>query len=260
MSVTQAVFLAFVQGFTEFLPISSSAHLILMPAFFDWPDQGLAFDIAVHFGTLAAVVCYFRLDLWRMATSLAKPGAASFKLAWQIALATVPLGLAGLAFADYVEGPLRSPAVIAASTVVFGIALWLADSRLRGERPEGSLGWFEAVMIGVAQALALIPGTSRSGVTMTAGLALGLDRRAAGRFAFLLAVPAILMAAAWQALQFVLDPAPVNWGILVLAALISAATAFITIVAFLRLIASVGMAGFAIYRLALGIVIAYVLL
>lgn len=260
MDLIHALALALLQGFTEFLPISSSGHLIFVPALLGWPDQGLGFDIAVHVGTLAAVVAYFRRELLAMALSVTRPGSADFDLALKLVVATVPLGLAGLLLADVVETSLRSAAVIAATTGGFGIVLWAADRFGRGARDERTLGWGGALAIGLAQALALVPGTSRSGITMTMGLALGLSREAAGRFSFLLAVPAIGMAAAWQIVQFAAAPEPVPWGVLGIATLAAAATAFVTIALFLNLIGRLGMGVFALYRVLLAGVIAYVLL
>lgn len=257
MDALHAVLLALVQGLTEFLPISSSGHLILVPALLGWPDQGLGFDIAVHFGTLAAVVAYFRAELWRMARSLFAAGSPDARIAWQIIVATVPLGLAGLAFNEVVETSLRSPFVIAASSAGFGVALWVVDRWRRGERSEHSLGWSDVVMIGLGQALALIPGTSRSGITMTVALALGMSREAAGRFSFLLAVPAIGMAATWQTYQFARVPESVDWSTLAFATAIAAVTAFLAIALFLKLIERIGMSAFAAYRIVLAGVILY---
>ena len=165
-----------------------------MPALLGWPDQGLAFDIAVHLGTLAAVLFYFRHEVMALLRAALDRDARDFELAWSLVLATVPLGIAGLFTADLVNGALRSPAVVAAATIGFGVVLWLADHYGGGERSEHELGMRRAILVGLAQALALIPGTSRSGITMTCGLAVGLSRRAAARFSFLLAMPAIGMA------------------------------------------------------------------
>lgn len=260
MDLLQTIVLAVVQGVTEFLPISSSGHLVLTPALLGWTDQGLGFDIAVHFGTLAAVVCYFRRELLAMAQAMLTGRSAEAILGWQIVAATVPLGIAGIVFADIVETALRSPAVIAVTSVVFGILLWLADRFGRGARTETTLSWRDAMLIGVGQVLALIPGTSRSGITMTVGLGLGMTREAASRFAFLLSVPAIAMVAAWQTVQLIRDPAPVAWASLGLATLLSAGTAFASIAVFLKLVGRVGMGVFALYRIALAAVIWVVLL
>ena len=252
--------LAVLQGLVEFLPISSSAHLILVPALLGWPDQGLGFDIAVHVGTLSAVVVYFRRELVGLGRALIQPDRRDCKLAWAIIVATVPLVLAGLLFGDYVARALRSPAIIAATTAGFGVVLWLADRYGRDERNEHDLGWAQVLLIGISQALALIPGTSRSGITMTTGLALGLSRAAAARFSFLLAVPAIAAAGSWQLVEFVSVPAPVPWGTLAAAAVLAAVTAFLAIATFLRLIERMGMLVFALYRVLLAALIAYALL
>ena len=252
--------LAVLQGLVEFLPISSSGHLILVPALLGWPDQGLGFDIAVHVGTLAAVVTYFRRELIDMGQALFRPDRRDCKLAWTIIVATVPLGLAGLLFGDYVARALRSPALIAGTTAGFGVVLWLADRYGRDDRSEYDLGWTQVLLIGISQALALVPGTSRSGITMTTGLALGLSRVAAARFSFLLAVPAIAAAGSWQFVEFVSVPTQVPWGTLAMAAVIAGVTAFLVIATFLRLIERVGMLVFALYRVFLAALIVYALL
>lgn len=259
MDLIHVVVLAVMQGIVEFLPISSSGHLILVPALLGWPDQGLAFDVAVHLGTLGAVVIFFRRELFGLARAAFDTRAKDFELAWSLVLATLPLGVAGLALADLVDGVLRSPAVIAATTAGFGVLLWAADARNRGSRNEHELGMRRVVLIGLAQVLALVPGTSRSGITMTAGLALGLSRAAAARFSFLLSVPAIGMAASWESYQLIVTPEPVLWGTLAAATVLSAVTAFAAIATFLRFIERVGMWAFAVYRLVLAAVIVIVL-
>ncbi|MGD8340667.1 MAG: undecaprenyl-diphosphate phosphatase [Gammaproteobacteria bacterium] len=260
MTLFEALFLALIQGLTEFLPISSSGHLILTPTFFGWTDQGLGFDIAVHLGTLTAVVVYFRRDLMAMARGVLIRDSVDGRLARQLIVASIPVALAGALSADLVSTVLRTPAVIAATSAGFGILLWVVDRFMRGERSERELGLIDALAIGLAQALALIPGTSRSGITMTMALALGLSREAAGRFSFLLAIPAIGMAASWQLVQFARAPETVLWQALVPATVLAAITAFIAIALFLRLIGRIGMGVFAVYRVLLAIVIVYVLL
>jgi undecaprenyl-diphosphatase len=260
MDWIQLVVLALVQGLTEFLPISSSAHLILVPVLTDWPDQGLAFDVAVHVGTLIAVVGYFRAEVVRLirgglAPLAGREAGPDGRLAWLIVLATIPVGLAGLAFADAVETTLRSPTVIAWASIGFGLLLWVADQwgpRLRGEH---TVGWRGALFVGLAQALALIPGTSRSGITMTAGLALGLDRRAAARFAFLLSMPVIFLSGGLQITELAGSAAPVPWGALLAATALAAASAWLCIHLFLQFIARIGMTPFVIYRVALGVLL-----
>lgn len=257
MDPVQLFVLAVLQGLTEFLPISSSGHLILVPALLGWDDQGLGFDIAVHIGSLSAIVIYFRHDLLRLGLALFQPSHRDSRFVWSILVATIPLGLGGFLFGDFVESSLRTPGIIAAATVGFGIVLWAADGYGRGHRDEHELGWRDVLLIGCSQALALIPGASRSGVTMTMGLMLGLSRAAAARFSFLLSVPAISAAGLWQIIEFSGQSAPVPWGPLAVATLISGMTAFLAIAAFLRLIERVGMLVFAGYRVLLAGVILY---
>lgn len=189
MSYAQAVVLGVVQGLTEFLPISSSGHLILVPVVLGWPDQGLAFDAAVHVGTLAALLAYFRGEIAALLS-----GARSRSLGLMLLVATVPAGLAGLLLERVVETHLRGAMVVALSTVVWALVMALADRRAPpppaapGD-PLARLRWSQALLVGVAQAVALVPGTSRSGITITAGLLGGLDRATAARFSFLLGIP-----------------------------------------------------------------------
>jgi undecaprenyl-diphosphatase len=260
MDNLQAVILALLQGLTEFLPISSSAHLILMPTLFGWEDQGLAFDVAVHVGTLLAVVAYFRHDLVRLLgawlQSLAGRGMnTEARLAWLVLLGTVPVVLAGLLLHDLIETALRSPLVIAVTTIVFALLLGWADRFSRHQRDEYSLGLKDVLMIGLAQALALIPGTSRSGITMTAGLALGLTRSAAARFSFLLSIPVIALAGGYEARKLLQLTEPVAWDALLLGTAVAGISAFLCIHFFLRLIERIGMLPFVIYRLLLGAVL-----
>jgi undecaprenyl-diphosphatase len=257
MDSVQAVLLALVQGITEFLPISSSAHLILVPRLLGWEDQGLAFDVAVHVGTLAAVVLYFRHELGDMFVAWAHSlGGAGMnedaRLAWYVLLGTVPAMLAGLLLHDLVETLFRSPLVIAFTTVVFGLVLWWADRYGRQRRDEHTLSAGDVLLIGCAQALAMIPGTSRSGITMTAGLALGLTRTGAARFSFLLSIPIILMAGAYETVKLVELDGPVAWDVLLVGTVTAAVSAWLCIHFFLKLIERIGMLPFVIYRLVLG--------
>lgn len=250
--------LALVQGLTEFLPISSSAHLILFPHLLGWEDQGLAFDVAVHVGTLSAVVLYFRRELVPMARDwfqslLRRQNTANSRLAWAVLWGTVPVGLAGLLLKGYIETNLRSELVIAAATIAFGLLLWVADVKGRGQRDEYSLRISDIVVIGIAQAFALIPGTSRSGVTMTAGLILGLSREASARFSFLLSIPVITLAGLLLTLDLVKQPGMVDWGAMVIGVVTSAITAYLCIHYFLKLLERLGMLPYVIYRMVLGI-------
>jgi undecaprenyl-diphosphatase len=257
MDWLQIIVLASVQGITEFLPISSSAHLILVPLLTDWPDQGLAFDIAVHVGTLAAVVTYFRHELRRMALawwgSLTGRGLdPDARLAWAVLLGTIPVGLAGLLFKGQIETHLRSAGVIALASIGFGLLLLWADRRGRRRRDEHDMQWRDVLVIGLLQALALIPGTSRSGIAMTGGLLMGLTREASARFSFLLAIPVIALSGLFQALDLLETTQPVDWTGLGLAVLLSAIAAFVCIHYFLLLLGRIGMLPFVVYRVVLG--------
>lgn len=259
MDPLQAVILAIVQGITEFLPISSSGHLILVPRFFGWTDQGLAFDAATHVGTLVAVLAYFREELIRMAIAwwrsvFKRELTADGRLAWVVLFGTIPVGLVGLLFKDTIETAFRNPLLVAANLAVFGILLWLADKYGRRTRAETSVGWKDALVIGGAQALALVPGTSRSGVTMTAALAMGMTRPAAARFSFLLSVPAVTLAGLMSVADFVLAPDDKPWGPVALAVVVSAVTGYLTIHYLLKFIQRVGMFPFMVYRLVLAAV------
>jgi undecaprenyl-diphosphatase len=191
MTTLHAVVLGLVQGATEFLPVSSSGHLVLVPALLGWPDQGLAFDAAVHLGTAGALLCYFAAELARLAWGLGQGHQEDRRLALAVVVGTIPAGVAGLLLERTVEAHLRSTSVIALSTIVWGIVLWWADrhaarARVRDLR---GVGIPRALAVGLAQVLALVPGTSRSGITLSAGLLAGLDRSTAARFAFLLGLP-----------------------------------------------------------------------
>ncbi len=189
MSYVHAVVLGVVQGVTEFLPVSSSGHLILVPRLMGWPDQGLAFDAAIHLGTLAALVAYFRSELLGFVS-----GALSARLLGLLVLATVPGGIAGLLFDKLVEAHFRSAVLVAVSTAAWAIVMAIADRRATAPAagatdPLEKVTAGQAIAVGCAQALALVPGTSRSGITITTGLFAGLDRATAARFAFLLGIP-----------------------------------------------------------------------
>jgi len=258
MDFFQILVLALVQGLTEFLPVSSSAHLILVPILTGWEDQGLAFDVAVHVGTLSAVVIYFRKEIGRMTVSwvssvMGKGLDADAKLAWAVLFGTIPVGLAGLLFKDLIEEHLRHPYVLASSTLVFALLLWWADAKARSHRDEYSINWLDVLFIGLAQALALIPGTSRSGATMTAALFLGLSRQAAARFSFLLSIPVIVLAGGLETLDY-MESANINdMQPLMLGALLSGVSAYICIHYFLKLLEKIGMLPFVIYRIILAV-------
>ncbi|MDH5526317.1 MAG: undecaprenyl-diphosphate phosphatase [Nitrospirota bacterium] len=267
LSLLQAAVLALVQGLTEFLPVSSSAHLILVPWALGWPDQGLTFDVVVHLGTLTAVCLYFRSDLAAILRGWlgSLPGGSgddpqAARLGWFVVGATVPAVLAGLAFGGLIETIARDPRVIAATTIGFGLVLWAADRMGTHRRETGSLSWRDALLVGVSQALALVPGVSRSGITMTAGLALGLTREAAARFSFLLSIPVIAASSVLKLAEWATSG---NGGenLLPMAAgfALSALFAYLCIRYFLRFIQRHSMGVFVGYRMALGGVILFAL-
>lgn len=257
MDIYQAIILAVIQGLTEFLPISSSAHLILPSQLFGWPDQGLAFDVGVHVGTLVAVVFYFRTDLVRLLNawfrSLGGTRTADSALSWYLLLATLPAVFAGFFLSNMIEHLARSILVIAGTTLIFGALLGWADSRRREVRSLVNLRTRDAIWIGLAQAVALIPGTSRSGITMTAGLMLGFDRDAAARFSFLLSIPIIVGAGAFKGLDLAQSGTAASWELVGLGAVLAALSAWACIWLFLSWLNRIGMLPFVIYRLLLGV-------
>lgn len=271
MSFLQIIVLAIVQGITEFLPISSSAHLILVPQLADWPDQSLSFDVAVHVGTLIAVCLYFRHDLSVIVRntfkSIVQPGQRlvqpdawpEARLGWAIVIGTIPAGLAGLLGKDFIETTLRSPLVIAVTTIVFGLVLGIAYRYFKGQRHEHSVTLWDAVLIGLAQALALIPGTSRSGITMTAALMLGYSATAAARLSFLLSIPVISLAGLYLSVKLYLTPqTSILWADLLIGVILSALAAYACIYFFLAWLERFGMMPYVLYRLLLGALLLFI--
>ena len=257
MSIIEIIVLALIQGLTEFLPISSSAHLILPSQILGWQDQGLAFDVAVHVGTLIAVVIYFRKEVVEILAAWFKSFGAQgatddSKLGWWIILGTIPAAVLGLIFKDLIELYLRSAWVIAITTILFGLLLWYADVKGKQTKTIYQLTWKSALMIGMAQAMAMIPGTSRSGITMTAGLMLGMNKQSAARFSFLLAIPVISMMGLYYTIELALGEHIVDWTTLILGAGLSFISAYACIFLFLKIIERMGMMPFVIYRLLLG--------
>ena len=257
MEFGQAIVLAVVQGITEFLPVSSSAHLILIPLLTDWEDQGLAFDVAVHFGTLVAVCFYFRQDIWRLFSAwvrnFTRLSDSDVSLSWCIIIATVPVGLTGVLLDDWIESHLRSTLVIAVATIVFGLLLGYAAQQ-KGQKSLISMTLKVAIIIGLFQVLALIPGTSRSGITITAALLMGFNMVDSARFSFLLSIPVILAASLLQTLKL-LQLSQVDWGLILLATIVSGLSAWLCIRWFLKAIERFGMMPFVIYRLGLGAIL-----
>jgi undecaprenyl-diphosphatase len=259
VNLPAAVLLGIVQGLTEFLPVSSSAHLILARAFFGWetpPEFGLAFDVALHVGTLAAIVLFFRKEVLGMAAAapavLRREPDPSARLVENVMIGTVPVVIVGLLFNDVIEEVLRTPAV-AAIALALGAAVMLAAERLgRRTRDEHAIAWVEALAIGCAQAAALIPGVSRSGITIAVAMFLGFRRDAGARFTFLLAIPATVAAAGKEALELRhMTLAPSAGQLIAIGILVSGVVGYLTIKYFLRFLAGNRLDVFAYYRLAL---------
>ena len=273
MDWIQVVLLSLIQGLTEFLPISSSAHLVLPAQLTDWPDQGLAFDVAVHFGTLLAVITYFRRDLLQMLAAFTRAPAMLSNLGWRptlqqtadhdeyldlvikLVLATLPVVIVGFATKDIIEENLRTLSVIATTTILFAVVLWIADRR-PGSRSLAS--WSDTVWIGLAQTLALVPGTSRSGITIAVALLVGLNRVAAARFSFLLAIPTIAGAQLLLTLDLMSEGNSVDLAPIAVGGLIAFASAYLSIHFFIRLLDRFGMMPYVIYRLVLGSVLFWI--
>ena len=259
MNLPAAVLLGIIQGLTEFLPVSSSGHLILARAFFGWEtpaELGLAFDVALHVGTLAAILTFFRADVFSMTRALpdaissepSKPG----RLVQRIAVGTVPVVIVGVLYNDSVEAALRRPAVAAVALTIGAAAMLIAERLGPRTRSEDSLRWRDAVLIGCAQAAALIPGMSRSGSTIAMGMFLGIRRDSAARFTFLLAIPAMLAAAAKESLELMdMQVTTEVITLFVVGILVSGVVGYITIKYFLRFLTRHRLDGFAYYRLAL---------
>lgn len=276
MPITHIVVLALIQGITEFLPVSSSAHLIFPSQVLGWEDQGIAFDVAVHIGTLLAVVFYYLSDLVTISThtleSLIKRRNNQIsRVGWFIILATIPAGVAGFLLEEFVSTTARSVHVIAYTTIGFGLLLgiasylnrklnWQTIIKMDGQRPDSlkNLNIVQALFIGFAQALAIIPGTSRSGITLTAGLFLGLRPEAAARFSFLLSIPIILASALLEGYKlYNNETIGANISEMIIGVIISFITALVVIHMFMKYISKSGMAIFVIYRVLLGVALLY---
>lgn len=256
----EAAFLGVLQGLTEFLPVSSSAHLrIVGPLLPSGGDPGAAFTAITQIGTEAAVLLYFRHDIarilrgwWRSVLSGGRDTDADGRMGWLIAIGTLPIAVLGLLFKDAIETSLRNLYITATMLVVFAVFLWAADRWGRRERPLSALTWRDGLIFGLAQALALIPGVSRSGGTITAGLVMGYTREAAARYSFLLAVPAVLASGFYQLYRVTQVGSPVAAGPTALATLIAFGVGYGVIIVFLRLVSTRSYLPFVVYRIALG--------
>jgi len=254
----QAIVLGIVQGLTEFLPISSTAHLRIVPAFMGWDDPGAAFTAVTQLGTMAAVLLFFRADLWRIArawaASLRRPELRSTldaRMGWYIGLGTIPIGVFGLAFADQIESGARDLYLIGTTLIALGLVLLLADRTARLDRSIEDITRRDGILIGCAQALALVPGVSRSGATISAGLLLGFDRASAARYSFLLSVPAVVISGLFE-LRDVGGEGAAGFAPTLLATLAAFVVGYASIAFLLRWLARHSTAVFVAYRVALG--------
>jgi undecaprenyl-diphosphatase len=258
VSTLEAIVLGIVQGLTEFLPISSTAHLRIVPAFVGWKDPGAAFTAVVQLGTMAAVLIYFRHDLWRIARtwflSLRRPelrGELDARMGWYIGLGTIPIAIFGLLFKDQIETGARDLYLIGAMLIVAGLVLFAVDITSRRDRDLTTLNSRDATIIGVAQAAALVPGVSRSGATMSAGLFLGLDRESAARYSFLLSVPAVVLSGLFE-LRKIGDPGGAAAVPTILATILAFVVGYASIAFLLRWLVRHNLSVFVAYRVLLG--------
>lgn len=261
MDAIQAIILGIVQGLTEFLPISSTAHLRLVPAFFGWDDPGTAFTAVVQLGTMAAVLLYFRKDLWNIARawlrSLRDPearGTLDARLGWYLIIGTVPISILGLAFKDKIETDARQLVLIGIALIVLGVLLEVAEKVGRKEREVESLTLKDGILIGCAQACALVPGVSRSGSTITAGLLLGLTREAAARYSFLLSVPAVVLSGLFE-LKDVGDGGGAGAVPTIIATIFAFVVGYASIAWLLKYLTRHPVTIFVVYRVVLGVVV-----
>jgi undecaprenyl-diphosphatase len=262
LSFFQAIVLGVTQGLTEFLPISSTAHLRIVPAFAGWRDPGAPFTAVVQLGTMAAVLIYFRRDLWRIARtwvlSLRQPelrGERDARLGWYLVLGTVPIAILGFAFKGPIEHGARNLYVIGSALIVFGLVLLAADRAGRHSRSLEEIDTRDGIFIGLAQALALIPGVSRSGATISAGLLRDFDRVSAARFSFLLSVPAVVLSGLFELRKFVGHGANTSGGALVVATLLAFLVGYASIAFLLRFLVTHTTLPFVVYRVGLGAIV-----
>ena len=261
MDLLQSIFLGFLQGLTEFLPISSSGHILVVPAILGWDDPGAAFTAVIQLGTEAAVLIYFRRDLWQIGTtwtaSLRRPelrGELNARMGWYLIAATIPIAILGFAFQNQIEDAARNLWLVGSMLIIFGVVLGVADNVGSRQRSVGELSFRDGVLIGLAQSIALIPGVSRSGATISAGLFLGLERAAAARFSFLLAIPAVVLSGFFQLYKILSGEEAVGEPLVnvAIATLVAFVTGYAVIAWFLRYLSNNSFALFVGYRLILG--------
>jgi undecaprenyl-diphosphatase len=260
MSIIEAILVGLLQGLTEFLPISSSAHLRLAGPFLSSGDPGAAFTAVIQIGTEAAVLLYFRKDIWRIAEAwirqylprAEKRDVADVRMGWLIIIGTLPIAILGVLFKDAIETYLRNMYITATMLIVFGLLLGLADRLGQRSRPLENLTWKHGLIFGFAQAMALIPGVSRSGGTITAGLAMGYTREAAARYSFLLAIPAVLASGFYQLYNYWGDFTSSMAMPTIVATIVAFVSGYAVIMGFLKLVSTRSYISFVIYRVLLG--------
>jgi undecaprenyl-diphosphatase len=257
MDALQAIVLGIVQGLTEFLPISSSGHLRIVPALFGWADPGAAFTAVIQLGTMAAVLLYFRADLWRIAVAWLRSlrdaevrKTLDARLGWYIILGTIPIAVLGLALKDPIENQFRTLELIGTTLIVFGLVMLAAERMSRRDRDLRDITARDGLLIGLAQALALVPGVSRSGATISAGLLLNFDRTAAARYSFLLSVPAVVLSGLFELRHVGEGGTPL--GPPIIATILAFVTGYASIAFLLRYLVRHSIAVFVAYRIVLG--------
>lgn len=261
MSTLEAIVLGLVQGLTEFLPISSSGHLRIVPALLGWPDPGAGFTAVIQLGTMAAVLLYFRADLWRIALAWVRELRLPFRqrshdanLGWFIVLGTIPISVFGVAFSSQIESGARDLYLIGSALILFSFVMLLAERIGTRQRKLEDLGGRDGLFIGFAQALALIPGVSRSGATISAGLLRGFDRVAAARYSFLLSVPAVVLSGLFE-LRKVGENGSPSAGATAIATIAAFVSGYVAIAWLLRYLTTHTLSVFVVYRIALGVLV-----
>lgn len=257
----EAIILGIVQGLTEFLPISSSAHVLIVSQFFGWDDPGAAFTAVTQIGTETAVIIYFWRDIWRIITTWLKSltdkslrSSIDARMGWYVIIGTIPIGICGLLFQDAISTTARNLWLVSFTLIFFGIVLGIADKVGAKTKTVEDLTIKDGVLFGLAQTLALIPGVSRSGATISGGLFLGYDRASATRYAFLLAIPAVMVSGLYEATK-ISEQESVSWGPTIVATLIAFAIGYAVIAWLLRYITTNSYLPFVIYRIALGVLL-----
>lgn len=258
MSSLEAIVLGLVQGLTEFLPISSSGHLRIVPALLGWPDPGAGFTAVIQLGTMAAVLIYFRADLWRIARAWlrelrvpVRQASQQARLGWFIVAGTIPISIFGFVFRDQIESGARSLYLIGSALILFSFVMVLAERVGTRQRGLAEMNGRDGFFIGMAQSLALVPGVSRSGATISAGLFRGFDRVAAARYSFLLSVPAVVLSGLFE-LRKVGEAGGASVGATAIATLVAFATGYLAIAWLLRYLSTHTLEIFVVYRIALG--------